>query len=268
MSDTRVPIELVSNFSIAVAKGDEKRITRLAGLACRRIGSKAVSELILQSLLFCGLPRAINALSITQDILDKKYIEGNPSRSRIGVRGRKLCKRIYGKDFNRMILKMRKLHPDIENWILLDSYGRVLARPACPLLLREVSIVSILAVMGCYRQLKPHVTALKRMFDPKISREAFDKLCSTVLPFIHPRRRQTVMSILDPDAGADRSSMFRATRSDRPDPITKDIFGSQILPPVEPPSSVPKSGCSRPATRSIFHPPAAIPRDSTSRRRS
>ena len=59
---------------------------------------------------------------------------------------------------------LERLHPDLADWTVVFAYGKVLARPALPLLERELLAVSILTAMaGLDAPLRGHARAAERL---------------------------------------------------------------------------------------------------------
>lgn len=52
--------------------------------------------------------------------------------------------------------KMTRYHPDLAEWILVDGYGKVLARPGLTLVERELIVVAVLAALRLPMQLESH----------------------------------------------------------------------------------------------------------------
>ncbi len=52
---------------------------------------------------------------------------------------------------------MSRAHPDLADWILVEGYGKTLARPFLSLRERELIVVPTLAALGAWRQVPSHV---------------------------------------------------------------------------------------------------------------
>lgn len=87
------------------------------------------------------------------------------SRQRGGLRrrGERLCRRIYGEVYGKMISRMRGFHPDLATWILEDGYGKVLSRPVLTVVERELLVVAVLGALKVPAQLKSHVYGAARV---------------------------------------------------------------------------------------------------------
>jgi 4-carboxymuconolactone decarboxylase len=85
------------------------------------------------------------------------FQEENGSVSIWRKRGEDLCKMIYGDHYSKLMENMRELHPDLAEWILVEGYGKVLARPFLKPRTRELLIVALTAALGVPRQFESHV---------------------------------------------------------------------------------------------------------------
>ncbi len=121
-----------------------------------------VEELILQSYLFCGFPRALNAAR------EWRRMEGRgapiPSAGwdaealdDFREAGEATCARVYGKFYERLRENIVELHPALDYWMIVEGYGKVLSRPALDLGRRELCIIAACAATGQDRQLHSHL---------------------------------------------------------------------------------------------------------------
>jgi len=117
-------------------------------------------EALLQTYLFAGFPRAINALSLLdREAPDRASIpRERPKTVRAWRRrGERLCRTVYGPDYPAMMRNMVRAHPDLAEWILVEGYGKTLARPFLTLRERELIVGPTLAALGAWRQLPSHL---------------------------------------------------------------------------------------------------------------
>jgi len=149
--------ELIA-LSAALATGDMSRRDRALRRARSAASTLAVEETILQSHLFLGYPAALNALAAWREI---SGFEPQPHAESPGVswaeRGERICQAVYAGQYGALRESVRRLHPDMERWMVEDGYGRVIGRPGLPLLERELCIVALLAVLHVPRQLYSHL---------------------------------------------------------------------------------------------------------------
>lgn len=122
-------------------------------------------EIILQTTIFGGFQKAINALQVVHNIgvsptAIKYAAEEVPEDRRANVkRGTELLKLIYQKQYPRLREKMRWMHADVEKVIVEWAYGRVLARPS-PVLApkdRELCALACLSGQIVFPQLHSHI---------------------------------------------------------------------------------------------------------------
>jgi 4-carboxymuconolactone decarboxylase len=158
--------ELVS-LSAAVAVADPEAVAACADRALAA-GAKAaaVYETILQSYLFVGFPRAIEGFFAARDALAHAggvLAAGNgyawPSQADLAAwrrDGEALCRRVYGRNYERLRARMDELSPELGRWMILEGYGKTLSRSALDAPSREYAALAILAVTRMWRQLRSH----------------------------------------------------------------------------------------------------------------
>lgn len=121
-----------------------------------------VDEVILQSYLFAGFPRALNAARMwraasgvrapsSDDLASSRHVD-QWERD-----GEATCAVVYGASYERLRRHIRELHPALDAWMITDGYGKVLSRPALDLKRRELCIVAACAAAGQQRQLHSHL---------------------------------------------------------------------------------------------------------------
>jgi 4-carboxymuconolactone decarboxylase len=145
-------------LSAALASRDQDALR--AGMeACLRLGIDVeAEEVILQSYLFLGYPLALNAFSLWRELSGDSGGEGiEDDWDTWTKRGSYVCRVVYGGQYEDLRRNVKALHPDMERWMVIEGYGKVLGRPALDLPTRELAIVSLLAVLRTPRQLYSHV---------------------------------------------------------------------------------------------------------------
>jgi 4-carboxymuconolactone decarboxylase len=121
-----------------------------------------VEELLLQSVLMAGYPRAIIAFGIWRKLSRVPAPESDPDAEYTNAvewnrRGEETCHRIYGDNYRRLRANVRELHPALDSWMITEGYGRTLSRPGLDLLRRELCTVAQTAVLEAPRQLHSHL---------------------------------------------------------------------------------------------------------------
>ena len=122
------------------------------------VDDRQVEEVLLQSYLFLGFPASLNGMGLWRRL-------AGPAPSapleldcpKWANRGLEVCRAVYVDQYDTLREAVRALHPDLEQWILVEGYGKVLARPGLALTTRELCIVAILAVLGAQKQLYSHL---------------------------------------------------------------------------------------------------------------
>lgn len=150
------------------------------------VDPKAVDEVIIQSYLFCGFPRTLNAARTWRAVSGERAPDADPSAELANSenwerRGEQTCEIVYGESYQLLRENIRKLHPALDSWMITDGYGKVLSRPQLDLATRELCIVAACAATGQQRQLHSH---LHGALNSGVSREtlssALDALASLV----------------------------------------------------------------------------------------
>lgn len=149
--------EALVGLSAALAGGRAAALDSALRLADATAEAIEVEEAILQSYLFLGYPSALNALGRWRDITGREAQPIAPNGSRWRERGERVCAAVYGGQYESLRANVRRLHPEMEQWMVEEGYGKVLGRPGLALLTRELCIVSLLAVHDAPRQLYSHV---------------------------------------------------------------------------------------------------------------
>ena len=95
--------------------------------------------------------------------------------------------------YERLRQNVRRLHPALDAWMVVEGYGKVLGRSGLDLPRRELCIVAACAASGQDRQLHSHLHgALNVGVSPDALRETVDAL----LPALGAERVRTVHLLL------------------------------------------------------------------------
>ena len=144
--------------SAALAAGREDALRSALADAARTAAPVEVEEALLQSYLFLGYPAALAALARWREVRPSPPTAASPDDWPGWVRrGAALCRRVYSTRYRELRENIRRLHPDMERWMVVEGYGKVLSRPGLAPLTREYCIVALLAVAGAGPQLYSHL---------------------------------------------------------------------------------------------------------------
>ena len=155
-------------LSAAIADGTVTRIeSRVAEARHAGVSSRAIDELVLQSVLTVGWPRALVAAGacrsdITNEASDRADDLDYDRHAEWTARGEATCRVIYGDHYDKLRTNVRQLHPALEAWMITEGYGRTLSRPGLDLKSRELCTVAQTAVLRTPRQLHSHLLGALR----------------------------------------------------------------------------------------------------------
>ena len=160
-----LPLEerILLSLGVLVVLGRFEEFERLLPLAAReRVPLERVRETLLETHLFAGIPRTIEAFErLGSVVATGVFADASPPlperKGPTGPRGVALFRRIYAGQADAVRLRLASHHPDLERWILEHAYGRVLGRPALNPRLRELFGVAFLVALRAWRQLPSHL---------------------------------------------------------------------------------------------------------------
>ncbi len=163
-SGGRVAEEVIAlaRLSARIAAGSEAEVRE----GCQECVAAAVptawvEEAILQAYLFAGFPRALNATREWRRIsgLEAPSAEELPAPDleRWREQGEATCAIIYGKFYDKLRHNIAALHPALDEWMIVEGYGKILSRPGLDLALRELCVVAACVAAGQDRQLHSHL---------------------------------------------------------------------------------------------------------------
>ena len=146
----------------AIAGSPEGQVRSLMSEAVDEVDPVSVEEIILQSYLFAGFPRTLNAMRMWRVVSGRPAPESDPEAAAEDFdlwrrRGAETCATVYGKSYEKLRQNICELHPALDEWMIVDGYGKVLARPGVDLRTRELCVVAACAVSGQQRQLHSHL---------------------------------------------------------------------------------------------------------------
>ena len=153
--------ELVRLAGIITA-GTEQQIRAALARAVTGCRPEWIEEVVLQSYLFAGFPRALNAAREWRRVSGRSAPETDEGEdfehaARWRAEGEATCAIVYGRFYERLRHNIRQLHPALDAWMVVEGYGKVLSRQALDLRRRELCVVSACAMARQDRQLHSHL---------------------------------------------------------------------------------------------------------------
>jgi 4-carboxymuconolactone decarboxylase len=161
----RLATHALCRYAAAMARGrDDAAAAALASARDAGARRRAAEEVALMLMLYAGYPAALEGLRVLNAAWPghaRRTIEGTPRQW--SARGEKLCRSVYGPAYAKLIPAVRRLHPDLAQWMVEHGYGRVLGRRGLGVVERELVTVAALAALGWERQLVSHVLGAQRV---------------------------------------------------------------------------------------------------------
>lgn len=151
-------------LSAALAAGDFDGLRGALEALAGQGADEAVEETLLQAHLFAGFPAALNALALWRSVSGRAPDPATTEDPELWARrGEALCRRIYGRAYEGLRENVSGLHPDLDRWMVVEGYGKVLGREGLHVRERELCVVAILAVQGAGVQLHSHLRGALRV---------------------------------------------------------------------------------------------------------
>lgn len=129
----------------------------------------AIQEILLQSHLFAGFPRCLEAFETLASIEAMGELAKNGGAASEGAwresmrsRGKDLFASIYASKSNEVLSRIERFHPDLRLWIEEHAYARVLGRPGLTAKQRELASIAALVATRQWRQLLSHLRGAMR----------------------------------------------------------------------------------------------------------
>ena len=149
-------------LAAVIAAGSEPDIRTELTRALEGARAEWIEEVILQSYLFAGFPRTLNAAREWRRVSGRVApVSDDGERLDLAdewrAKGEETCAIVYGPFYDRLRVNIRALHPALDAWMIVEGYGKVLSRPALDLARRELCIVAACAASKQDRQLHSHL---------------------------------------------------------------------------------------------------------------
>jgi 4-carboxymuconolactone decarboxylase len=155
------PVRALVRLAAAIAGGTEGAVRSEIDVCASTVDHALVEEIILQSYLFAGFPRALNAMrgwrAATGARAPHEELAHPEDFDRWRTQGERTCAIVYGDAYERLRRNVRVLHPALDDWMIVEGYGKVLSRPGLELKTRELAVVAACAGARQQRQLHSHL---------------------------------------------------------------------------------------------------------------
>jgi len=158
------PTRSLVRLSASLAAGSEPDVRVRLGECASTVPHEWIEELLLQTYLFAGFPRALNGMREWRR-LSPRPVDTAESLPIDVTRqaGERTCAAVYGSMYDRLRVNIRALHPLLDEWMITEGYGKVLSRPGLDLPRRELCIVAACAASGQDRQLQSHLRGARNV---------------------------------------------------------------------------------------------------------
>lgn len=192
------PTRALVVLAAAIAAGGATRLEAACRAAVEAgVPSLWVDELLLQSVLMVGWPRALIGADAWRQVSGRPAVsveDGGDYRrhEEWAARGEEVCRVIYEQQYDRLRENVCALHPALERWMLVDGYGRTIGRPGLDLARRELCVVAQVAVQGAERQLHSH---LKGAMRAGAAPAAVDATLEAVAPILGEREHELAVAL-------------------------------------------------------------------------
>lgn len=176
----RTLVRLAASLTVAEA------VQVMAMDEAARIAPAEAEEVLLQSYLFLGFPVALNGLGLWR----RRTGRTPPERTAVDPsgwveRGEDVCRAVYGHQYEALRDVMRGIHPELDQWALMEGYGKVLGRPGLELAMRELCVAAMLSGIDASRQLHAH---LRGCVNVGVSPDAVAAMLEEIAPIIGAAR--------------------------------------------------------------------------------
>jgi 4-carboxymuconolactone decarboxylase len=182
-------------LSAAITLGDWDELRTLRRDAPRGEPDRRWREVLLQSHLFAGFPRAVEAAAVLVEAgglgaCEPGELEPDGTRP---ADGHALFERIYSDRASTVRAMLERAHPLLARWVAEHAYARVLARAGLAPDRRELCAVAALAAQEQDRQLAAHARGAVRLgATPAEVRAVLDEIADLLAPEALERARDVI----------------------------------------------------------------------------
>ncbi len=130
------------------------------GLSQNIVSEQEFYESLLQIYLFAGFPAAIESLAVYNEVSKNKLtpvITEKYDVERFRERGEELCRNIYTTVYDKMRNRLGSISPELDEWMIIEGYGKTLSRQGLPPKKRELITAASLIALGWENQLYSHI---------------------------------------------------------------------------------------------------------------
>lgn len=165
-------LKLLISITLIALENKENELKTLCREYLQQYSIQPIYEALLQLHLFAGYPCSLTALSILhseyQQIHPKSLIADSIDNEPFHYqtykdRGLQTCELVYTNTFAPLMAKLKEFSPQLQEWMLIDGYGKTLSRSGLSIQEREILVVSVLLVQGWKKQLYSHLRGAKNV---------------------------------------------------------------------------------------------------------
>jgi 4-carboxymuconolactone decarboxylase len=177
-------IRALALYAAAVAVCRASVLDRAVACAVRhQVSGLQLYEIVLQSYLFLGFPRMLEAAQHLNQTLPPSSRKActhavTPQESETWFhRGMTLYRRVYGSNHQLLKERVELFAPEIFRWMIVEGYGKVLSRPGLDSTVRELAVVAMIMMENRERQLHSHLKgALNVGATPELVRQVVEDI--------------------------------------------------------------------------------------------
>jgi 4-carboxymuconolactone decarboxylase len=185
-------------LAAAIGSAGESTVREAFAAAAPVTPTEWIEELVVQSYLFSGFPRALNAAREWRRLAPAPAPSADEAEEIEHVeewrtRGEATCAAVYGGMYEKLRINVRELHPALDAVMVVEGYGKILSRPGLDLPRRELCIVAVCAATLQDRQLHSH---LHGSLNVGVSPAALGATIDAIAPELGPDRARAVRLLL------------------------------------------------------------------------